>query len=56
MNNQNHRSSTARIFSFIVLLGIMPAWFFYIGMKYRETMAVLEESQRVTESFVMMGK
>ena len=56
MNNQNHRSSTARIFSFIVLLGIVPAWFFYIGMKYDETMKVLEESQKTTDSYLMMGK
>jgi hypothetical protein len=56
MNNQNHRSSVARIFSFIVLLGIIPAWFFYIGIKYKETVTILEESQRVTDAYSMMGK
>jgi len=45
------RSSTARIFSIIVLLGILPAWFFYIGVKYQETMDVLEEARRINEEY-----
>ncbi len=49
MQDRIHRSSTARIFSFIVLLGIIPAWFFYIGIKYQETMQVLEENRRAVE-------
>lgn len=40
MNNK--RSSTARIVSFIVLLGIIPSWFFYLGMKFKETLYVLD--------------
>ena len=49
MQDRVHRSSTARIFSIIVLLGIIPAWFFYIGVKYQETMDILEESRTMIE-------
>ncbi len=50
MQSQIHKSATARIFSFIVLLGIIPAWFFYIGMKFKETMVVLDESQKTSQT------
>lgn len=43
------RSSTARIFSIIVFLGILPAWFFYIGVKYKETIQILEDVQHMNE-------
>lgn len=52
MNNISKRSATARIFSFIVLLGLIPAWFFYIGVKYKETMNILEETQRMNERYI----
>jgi len=42
MSNLNQRSSTARIVSIIVMVGIIPAWFFYIGVKYKETMNILD--------------
>ncbi len=45
MNNNPQRSSTARIVSIIVLFGIIPLWFFYIGVKYNKTMSILEENQ-----------
>lgn len=52
MQDRVQRSSTARIFSIIVFLGILPAWFFYIGVKYKETMDVLEEAQRINEQYI----
>lgn len=52
MQDRVHRSQTARIFSFIVLLGIIPAWFFYIGIKYKETMDVLEEARQMNEQYI----
>ncbi|MBC7981720.1 hypothetical protein H7X65_01435 [Candidatus Parcubacteria bacterium] len=42
MNNK--RSSTARIVSFIVLLGIIPSWFFYLGIKFKETLNVIDSN------------
>ncbi len=51
MSKLTQRSATARIFSFIVLLGLLPAWFFYIGIKYKETMDVLEEAKRISEQY-----
>lgn len=41
MQTQNQKSSTARIVSIIVFLGIIPVWVFYLGMRYSETMSVL---------------
>ncbi len=52
MSKLSQRSQTARIFSFIVLLGIIPAWFFYIGIKYKETIAILEDAQRINEEYI----
>ena len=51
MQDRIHRSSTARIFSIIVFLGILPAWFFYIGVKYKETINVLEEAKRINAEY-----
>ena len=45
MDNKSKRTSFARIFSFIVLLGLIPAWFFYIGIKYAETKSVISDRQ-----------
>ena len=45
MSKLNQRSSNARIVSIIVVFGLIPAWFFYIGVKYQETMDVLENNQ-----------
>jgi hypothetical protein len=42
MTNLQERSSTSRIFAFIVLLALIPAWFFYIGMQYAKTISILE--------------
>ncbi len=53
MQDRIHRSSTSRIFSFIVLLGLIPAWFFYLGVKYWQTMDILEESRRLAEEQYM---
>jgi hypothetical protein len=44
MPNQIKRSSTARIVSIIVIFGLIPTWFFYIGVKYKETMNILESN------------
>lgn len=46
MPNQIQRSSTARIVSIIVVFGLIPAWFFYIGIKYKETMDVLDNTNQ----------
>lgn len=49
MPNQIKRSSTARIVSIIVLFGILPVWFFYIGIQFDKTMKVLEDSQEIIQ-------
>lgn len=49
MPNQIQRSSTARIVSIMVLFGIIPAWFFYIGVKYKETIDILENNSQSQE-------
>lgn len=46
MPNQIQRSSTARIVSIIVVFGLIPAWFFYIGIKYKETIDVLDNNNQ----------
>ena len=56
MKNQNEKSSVARIFSIIVLLGIIPAWVFYLGMRYNDTMSVVTERDRQLEEYLSMKK
>lgn len=50
MPNQIKRSSTARIVSIIVLFGLLPAWFFYIGIQFDKTMQAIENSQEIVEA------
>ncbi len=51
MTNLQERSAAARIFALIVLLAIIPAWFFYIGTQYEKTVQVLtSQSAEVTEA------
>lgn len=44
MPNQIQRSSTARIVSIVVLFGVIPVWFFYIGIRYKETIDSLDNN------------
>lgn len=44
MPNQIQRSSTARIVSIIVVFGLLPVWFFYVGVRYKETIDILENN------------
>ncbi len=53
MPNQIQRSSTARIVSIIVLFGIIPVWFFYIGIKYKETIDVLDNSNQNLQVYLI---
>lgn len=41
MPNLQQRSSHARLFAFLVLFAIIPAWFFYIGRQFEKTVSVL---------------
>jgi len=50
MKNQE-RSSIARIISFVVLLGIIPAWFFYIGVRYKETISIVSANDTAKDSY-----
>lgn len=42
MSNLQSRSAHARIFAIIILFALLPAWFFYIGVQYSETITVLK--------------
>ncbi len=53
MPNQIQRSSTARIVSIIVLFGIIPVWFFYIGIKYKETIDFLDNSNQNLQVYLI---
>jgi len=46
------RSSTARIVSFVVLLGIIPSWFFYLGAKFKETLLVTANNNIATQEYL----
>ncbi len=50
MPNQIKRSSTARIVSIIIVFGLIPVWFFYIGVKYKETLDILKNNKIASES------
>ena len=50
MSKLNQRSSNARIVSIIVVFGLIPAWFFYIGIEYDKTMQVLQDNQAILDS------
>ena len=52
MQDRVQRSSNSRILSFIVLLGIIPAWFFYLGIQYWKTITVIEENQQMLEEYI----
>lgn len=52
MVNLQKRSSNSRVFAIIVLLAIIPAWFFYIGIQYAKTMFVLEGHAAVTQEYL----
>ncbi len=49
---QNKRSSIARIVSFIVLIGIIPAWFFYLGVQFTKTLTVVSNNTATTENYL----
>jgi hypothetical protein len=49
MPNQIKRSSTARMVSIIVVFGLVPAWFFYIGIQFSKTMQILENNQKISQ-------
>ncbi len=53
MPNQIQRSTTARIVSIIVLFGVIPVWFFYIGIKYKETMDVLDNGNQNLQVYLI---
>lgn len=42
MTNLQARSAGARLFAIIVLFALLPAWFFYIGIQYANTILVLD--------------
>ena len=52
MPNQIQRSSTARIVSIVVLFGIIPVWFFYIGIRYKETIDVLDVNKQNLQTYL----
>jgi hypothetical protein len=54
--NKDNRDSTARIISFVVLLGIIPAWFFYIGLRFSKTISTLADNKAKTENYLIIGQ
>ena len=52
MVNIQKRSANSRFFAIIVLLALIPAWFFYIGIQYAKTMSVLKNNAEATASYL----
>ncbi len=48
----NKRSSTARIVSIIVLFGIIPSWFFYLGVHFIKTLTVITNNQNTAQNYL----
>ena len=47
MSNLATRSAHARLFAIIILFALLPAWFFYIGIQYARTIAVLQQAPAI---------
>ncbi|MBC7767128.1 hypothetical protein H7Y21_04005 [Arenimonas sp.] len=51
-NNRQERGSIARIISFIVLIGIIPAWFFYLGVQFTKTLTIVSSNHEMTNEYL----
>ncbi len=56
MLTKANRPSVARIVSFVVLFGIIPLWFFYIGIRFNQTISTVQSNKDATTNYLTTGK